>query len=43
MEHYDVYLIGRYFTLFSDRKPLVKLGKVASKPYYRLQELNFIK
>ena len=38
MEHFAVYLKGRPFTLFSDHKPLEKLGKVHTKTFNRLQE-----
>ena len=37
MKHFDVYLKGRPFTLFSDRKPLKMLGKVHTQTYYQLQ------
>ena len=39
MEHFSVYLKGRPFTLFSDHKPLEKLGTVHTKTYHGLQEL----
>ena len=38
MEHFAVYLKGRPFTLYSDYKPLEKLGKVHTKTIHRLQE-----
>jgi transposase InsO family protein len=38
MEHFAVYLRGRPFTLYSDHKPLEKLGKVHTKTFNRLQE-----
>ena len=38
MEHFAVYLRGRPFTLYSDHKPLEKLGKVHTKTFHRLQE-----
>ena len=38
MEHFSVYLRGRPFTLYSDHKPLEKLGKVHTKTFNRLQE-----
>jgi hypothetical protein len=39
MEHYDTYLRGRHFTLFTDHKPLTNLGKVHTKTLNRLQQI----
>jgi hypothetical protein len=39
IEHFGVYLRGRHFTLFSDHKPLEKLGKVHTRTLNRLQEI----
>jgi len=39
MQHFSVYLKGRKFTLFTDHKPLEKLGKVHTKTLNRLQEM----
>ena len=39
MEHFSVYLRGRSFTLFTDHKPLEKLGKVHTRTLNRLQEI----
>jgi hypothetical protein len=39
MEHFGNHLKGRHFTLFTDHKPLEKLGKVHTKTLYRLQEI----
>ena len=39
MQHFSVYLKGRKFTLFTDHKPLEKLGKVHTKTFNRLQEM----
>jgi transposase InsO family protein len=39
METFDVYLRGRKFLLFTDHKPLEKLGKVHSKTLNRLQQM----
>ena len=38
MEHFDNYLRGQPFTLFTDHKPLEKLGKVHTRTLNRLQE-----
>ena len=39
MEHFGTHLKGRHFTLFTDHKPLEKLGKVHTKTLNRLQEI----
>ena len=39
MEHFGNHLKGRHFTLFTDHKPLEKLGKVHTKTLNRLQEI----
>ena len=38
MDHYDTYLRGQPFILFTDHRPLEKLGKVHFKTLNRLQE-----
>ena len=39
MEHFFAYLKGRHFILFTDHKPLEKLGTVHTKTLNRLQEM----
>jgi hypothetical protein len=39
IEHFDVYLIGRQFTLATDHRPLEHLGMVHTKTLNRLQHL----
>ena len=39
MEHFETYLRGKHFILYSDHKPLEKLGKVHTRTFNRLQEL----
>lgn len=38
MEHFNIDLKGQHFILFTDHKPLEKLGKVHTKTLNRLQE-----
>ena len=38
MEHFMAYLKGNHFILYTDHKPLEKLGKVHTKTLYRIQE-----
>ena len=38
MDHFDTSLRGCHFTLFTDHRPLEKLGKVHTKTLSRLQE-----
>jgi hypothetical protein len=39
MEHFGTYLRGQKFTLFTDHRPLEKLGKVHTKTLNPLQEI----
>ena len=39
IEHFDTYLVGKRFTLYTDHKPMEKLGEVHKKTLNRLQEL----
>jgi hypothetical protein len=39
METFEVHLRGRHFKLFTDHKPLEKLGKVHTKTLNRLQQM----
>jgi hypothetical protein len=39
IEHFDVYLIGKQFTLGTDHRPLEYLGAVNTKTLNRLQHL----
>jgi hypothetical protein len=39
IEHFDVYLIGKQFTLVTDHRPLEHLGSVNKKTLNRLQHL----
>ncbi|MGL6005418.1 reverse transcriptase domain-containing protein, partial [Aeromonas sobria] len=38
MEHFSAYLKGTPFILYTDHKPMEKLGKVHTKTLYRIQE-----
>ena len=38
MEHFDTHLWGWHFTLYTDHRPLEKLGKVHTKTLNQLQE-----
>jgi recombinational DNA repair protein RecR len=38
MEHYTVYLQGKYFVLYTDHNPLVNLGTIHTKTLSRMQE-----
>jgi RNase H-like domain found in reverse transcriptase len=40
METFEVHLRGQHFKLFTDHKPLEKLGKVHTKTLNRLQQMN---
>jgi hypothetical protein len=39
MEHFETFLRGKHFILYTDHKPLEKLGKVHTRTFNRLQEL----
>ena len=39
IEHFETYLRGKHFILYTDHKPLEKLGEVHTKMFNRLQEL----
>ena len=39
MDHFSTYLRGRPFKLYTDHKPLEKLGKVHTQTFNRLQEI----
>jgi hypothetical protein len=39
IEHFDVYIIGKQFTLVTDHRPLEHLGSVHTKTLNRLQHL----
>jgi hypothetical protein len=38
MEHYEVHLKGKHFVVYTDHKPLVKLGTVHNKTLNQMQE-----
>ena len=39
IEHFDTYLLGKRFTLYTDHKPMEKLSEVHKKTLNRLQQL----
>jgi hypothetical protein len=39
MEHFKTYLRGKHLNLYTDHKPLEKLGKVHTRTFNRLEEL----